>query len=97
MIGEASSVYVGTASVVTTNGRDLNAEELAEMAVNRIISISDQAPMPIREQAFAFKDKLYAIILFYMKRSARAERIGISDLLRKEGFSKIADKIVDIE
>lgn len=97
MIGESSSVFVGTASVVTTNGRDLNAEELTNMAVDRIISISEQAPMPLREQAFAFKDKLHAIILFYMKRSARSERIEISNLLRKEGFPQIADKIVDIE
>lgn len=97
MIGESSSVLVGTASVVTTNGRDLNAEELTNMAVDRIISISEQAPMPIREQAFAFREKLHAIILFYMKRAARSERIEISNLLRKEGFHQISDKIVDIE
>lgn len=97
MIGESSSVLVGTADVVTTNGRDLSAEELTNRAVDRIISISDKAPMPIREQALAFKDNLYAVILFYMKRSAHSERISISNLLRKEGFPQIADKIVDIE
>ena len=97
MLGESSSVFVGTASVVTTNGRDLSAEELTNMALDRIISISEQAPMPLREQAFAFKEKLRAIILFYMKRSAHSERITIANLLRKEGFPQIADKIVDIE
>jgi hypothetical protein len=97
VIGESSSVLVGTASVVTTNGRDLNAEELANMALDRIISISQEAPMPLREQALAFKDKLRAILLFYMKRSAHSERIAVSNLLRKEGFTQIADRIVDIE
>jgi len=97
MYPEASVTAVGTANVFTSNNRDFSAEELAEMAVNRIISISDSAPMPLREQAHAFKYKLRGLLSFYLKRAARSERISIANLLRKEGFSQIADKIVDIE
>jgi hypothetical protein len=53
--------------------------------------------MPLREQALAFQDKLRAILVFYMKRSARSERLSIADLLKKEGLAQIADKIVDID
>jgi len=97
MFGEASTVSVGVASVVTTNNRDLNPEELADLALRKIISISADTPMPLREQALAFQDKLRAILVFYMKRSARSERLSIADLLKKEGLAQIADKIVDID
>lgn len=94
---EAPRVVVGVANVITTNNRGLNADEWAELALNRILSISDNAPMPIREQALAFREDLKAVLVYYFKKSARAERMTISNALKSEGLSHLADKIVDIE
>lgn len=87
---------VGVVQVVTTNNRGMNAEEWADLAVDRVISISDTAPLPIREQARAFRDHLRQVMVFYFKKVARSERSTIATILRKEGYSHIADKIEDL-
>lgn len=88
---------VGTPLVVTTQNRGVSPDEWVELALNRIVNVSETAPMPIREQALAFRDDLRAVLRFYFKRVAKTERTTIANLLRKEGYNQIADKIVDIE
>ena len=46
----------------STNG-PLSAEQLAEMAADEIVSVSDTAPAPIRDQAHVFK-KAVLLCLF---------------------------------
>jgi len=87
---EAPKAEVGTATVITTTNRDLNTEEWVELALNRIVSVSNDAPMLIREQ-------LKSVLLFYFKRVARCERVTVANFLRAEGFPVLADKIVDID
>ena len=45
---------VGTLGVETTEYRGHTPEEWASMAANRIVSISNTAPEPLRQQAHAF-------------------------------------------
>ena len=45
-----SETEVGNLNVTTTNNRGHTVEEVAEMATNRLVSISDTAPAPIRAQ-----------------------------------------------
>jgi hypothetical protein len=92
----ASQVNLGTPLVVTTQNRGMSPEEWVELALNRIVNISDKAPMPIREQALAFKEEIRSLLLFYFKKVANSERTTLAALLRKEGFPQIADKIGDI-
>ena len=88
---------IGTPLIVTTQNRGMSSDEWVELALNRIVSVSEKAPMPIREQALAFRDDLRAVLSFYFKRVAKTERTTIPNLLRKEGYNQIADKVVDIE
>jgi len=88
---------VGTPLVMTTQDRGMSSDEWAELALNRIVSVSENSPMPIREQALAFRDDLRAVLKFYFKRVALTERTTIANKLRKEGYNQIADKIVDID
>ena len=87
---------VGNAFVVTTNNRPMGPEEITELALNRIISVAENAPMPLREQALAYKDSIRSVLNHYMKVTAQAERRRIAVALRREGYSQIADKIEDI-
>jgi hypothetical protein len=59
--------------------------------------IADTAPMPIREQAKMFQDNLRGVLLVYFKKVARSERTTIANILRKEGYSEAANKLVDID
>lgn len=93
----ASQVNLGTPIVVATQNRGMSPEEWVDLALSRILSISETTPMPIREQALAFQENLRALLLFYFKKVAKSERTTIAALLRKEGFPHIADKIVDID
>ena len=61
---------IGTPTVVTTNNRGMNAEEWAELAVNRIVAVSANAPPQVREQAFAYK----AIIKALSRRNSSCNR-----------------------
>ena len=41
--------------VITTSGRGLGPDEITSMALNKILSVSDNTPPAIREQAIAFR------------------------------------------
>ena len=87
---------VGSVMVTTTVDRGMNSEEWAEIAVRRIISVSLDSPMPIREQAFAFREGVKKILIHFFKEVARSERTTIRAILEKEGYSELAKHIEDI-
>jgi hypothetical protein len=66
---------------------------MAEMALNKIMLVSEDAPPVIREQALAYKDRLKEILVFYMNRMAQSERTTIWALMKKQGHEDIAEII----
>tara|TARA_R100001443_G_scaffold59584_2_gene69905 strand:- start:981 stop:1271 length:291 start_codon:yes stop_codon:yes gene_type:complete len=87
---------VGTPTVVTTTDRGMNAEEWAELAVKRIVDVSMDAPMPLREQALAYQNSIKALLIDYFYKVARSERATIKAILEKQGYADIAKNIEDI-
>ena len=84
---------VESVTVITTENRGMNAEEWAEAAVRRIVFVSMDSPMPIREQAFAFREQVKTILIHYFSKVARSERGTIRALLEKEGYFDLAKKM----
>ena len=87
---------VGSVTVIATVNRGMNAEEWAESAVRRIVSVSMDSPMPIREQALAFRENVKNILIHYFKKVARSERTTVKAILEKEGYFELAKHIEDI-
>jgi hypothetical protein len=87
---------IGNPIVVTTTDRGMNAEEWAELAVKRIVSISADTPMPLREQAIAYRDHIKALLIDYFHKVAQSERSTIKVILEQQGYSEIAKNIEDI-
>ena len=87
---------IGNPTVVTTTDRGMNAEEWAELAVKRIVSISADTPMPLREQAIAYRDHIKALLIDYFHKVAQSERSTIKVILEQQGYSEIAKNIEDI-
>jgi hypothetical protein len=87
---------IGTPTVVTTINRGMNAEEWAELAVNRIVAISVDTPMPLREQAVAYRAQIKALLIDYFYKVAKSERATIKVILEKQGHWGIAKNIEDI-
>jgi hypothetical protein len=79
--------------VFTTNNRGHSPEEMAEMAMNKIMVVSEEAPPVIRDQAIAHRDKLKKILIFYMNRMAQSERTTIWAEMRNQGHEDLAEII----
>jgi hypothetical protein len=88
-----SETEVGNLSVTTTNHRGHTVDEVAEMATNRLVSISDTAPAPIRAQAHAFKEACKKVITYYMNEAVKNHVCTICNELEKQGQKDLANII----
>jgi hypothetical protein len=88
-----ASISVGEVSVITTDNRGLSVEEAAQMAVNKILYVSKDAPDPLREQAMAFKDTVHKVIVHYMKYAINQDRATIAAKLREAGYPELAKNL----
>ena len=77
MLNPFAKAEVGDVTVHTTHNRGQSAEELTEMALEKIIHISGDMQEPIKAQAMAYKDNLRDILLFYMRQAMLSERVTI--------------------
>ena len=80
-------------NVVSTNNRGFTPEELAEQALEKIVSVSDTADPIVREQAHAFKDRLRNVLVHYMKQAARSDRTTVCAALDAAGQPKLSEMI----
>jgi hypothetical protein len=84
---------IGSLGVETTHYRGHTPEEWAKMATNRIVSISEEAPDPIRQQAHAFKGYLEALLADYMQKAVESHICTVCNLLEKQGHKDMAEII----
>jgi len=70
--------------VHTTQNRGHSAEELTEMALAKVLYVSDQMPDVIQAQAQAYKDGLRDVLLFYIRQAMLSERVTIRAELAAE-------------
>ena len=84
---------VGNVSVFTSTDGGHSPEQLAEMAMNKIMLVSETAPPPIRDQAVAYRHKVKDILIYYLRKMAQSERTTIWALLKKQGHADMAEII----
>ena len=84
---------VGNLGVTTTDNRGHTIEEVAEMATNKIVSISKTAPAPIRAQAHAFKEVCKKVIAYYMQEAVNNHICTVCNQLEKQGQKDLANII----
>ena len=76
------------------DGKQLvSPEEMAEMAMNKIMVVSQDAPPVIKDQAIQHREKLKEVLLFYMKKMAQSERSTIWALLKQQVHEEMAEII----
>ena len=80
-------------NVVTTNDRGLSIEEITERCLEKIISISDEAPKPIRDQAHAFKNSLRPLLINTLREAVNNDRTTVYNILVKNGHEDVAKYI----
>jgi len=88
-----STAAVGNALVFTSDNGGHTPEQMAEMALNKIMIVSSSAPPAIRDQAIEYREKLKEVLVFYMNKMAENERTTILALLNQQGHSDMAEII----
>jgi hypothetical protein len=80
-------------TVNTTQNRGFTAEELAARCADKIVSVSDSAPAPIRDQALSFKKSVEQVVLLYLKQAIHSDRTTVYNALNDAGHPELADVI----
>lgn len=84
---------VGSVNVHTSKNGGLTNEQVADLAVDKIVSISDDAPPHIRQQAKQFREHLKKVLYSYLLLARREERASIVHILRSNGQKELAEYI----
>ena len=93
MLSFETETEVGNLGVITKDHRGHSVEEIANMATDKIISISKTAPAPIREQAHVFKETCKKVIVYYMQEAVNNHMCTICNALEKQGQKDLANII----
>tara|TARA_R110002049_G_scaffold127239_1_gene283886 strand:- start:487 stop:774 length:288 start_codon:yes stop_codon:yes gene_type:complete len=84
---------VGSVNVMTSDKGGLTNEQVADLAVDKIVSISDQAPAHIRQQANQFREHLKKVLYHYLLLARKEERGSIIQVLESSGHKEMAEYI----
>ncbi len=80
-------------TVTTTSGRGQTPEEVALRCVNKLISVADNAPPAIREQAIAYRTALLHVVTAYMKDMVTNDRLTVYNAIVDAGHPQLAEAI----
>ena len=88
-----SSGNVGLIAVTTSDDGGLSTEQIAQLAIDKIMFVSDTAPEPIRQQAEAFSDKVRNLLQYYIELARKEERATICYKIEEAGHKDLAEAI----
>ena len=82
---------IGDVVVKTTQRRGLSPEELAERAVEQIVSVSDSVDPIVKQQAEAFRSRIYHVVLGIIKQAVKSDRTTLINEFSQQGHPDGAD------
>ena len=89
MLSAFGGALLGDIKAMSISGRGFTPEELAENAVDRIISISSTANPVIRQQAEAFREHIRAVLISYGNQCIKSNHTTIGNRLRDAGHPEL--------
>ena len=81
----------GEFEVQTTENRGHTPEELAANAVSKIISKSDTADPVLRQQAEAFRERIFYVTLHALQQAVKSDRTTVYNKLKQQGHADVAE------
>jgi len=81
--------------VMTTSYQGMTVEQIAEMALAKIIYVGKDANPLLKEQALAYKDNIRHVLIQYMKKAIKSNHTTIANKLREVGHSELI-KLLEI-
>jgi hypothetical protein len=86
-----NELFLGSVQVLTTNNRTRTAEEIASLALDKILYVSENIPEPLKAQAFAYKDSIRKILTIYIQSAIDEEKTSCITKLQKANYAELAD------
>ena len=93
MISVSTDINVNSVNVMTSDEGGLSSEQLTELAMDKVMRVSDTAPPVIKEQAEVFKGSLQKVLYHYIELARREERATIAYKMSKAGQKEMADLV----
>lgn len=93
MIPVITTSEVGAVKTIRTDGGAHDALVWATLAANKVISISDNAPPGIREQAHAFREQIRAVVAHYVTQAVADRFAHLATELDKAGMREAASLV----
>ena len=84
---------VGSVNVMTSDKGGLTNEQIADLAIDKITSVSEDAPPHVKQQAKLFREQLKGVIFHYLLLARKEERGTIIQALRSSGHKEMAEYI----
>ena len=83
-------ISLGQIGVQTTENKGHEPEFWATQATKKICEVSDKAPPHIKQQALAFQNQVYTVILYTIKNAIKSQNTTYANLLSKQGTEDMA-------
>ena len=93
MISFPTEISVSSVNVMTSDEGGHSTEQIVELAMDKILRVSDTAPPAIKEQAEAFQSNIRQVLLFYIELARQQERATIANKMAKAGQNEMADLV----
>ena len=81
--------------VITTSYGGMTPEQVAELALAKIIYVGQDANPLLKEQALAYKDNIRQVLVHYMKQAIKSNHTTIANKLHEAGHSELT-KLLEI-
>ncbi len=81
--------------VQTTSYGGMTPEQVAELALAKIIHVGENANPLLKEQALAYKDSIRQVLVYYMKQAIKSNHTTVANKLREAGHSELT-KLLEI-
>lgn len=85
----SGGALLGQITAISVSGRGFTPEEVAEMALDKIIYIGESSHPALRDQAEAFRDQIRTVLVKYMKQAVVSHNTTLANKLRDAGHPEL--------
>jgi hypothetical protein len=89
MLSAFGGAEIGEIKAALVSGRGFTPEELAEQALNKIVSVGGNCHPVIRDQAEAFKNDIRGVLVHYMRQAVRSNHTTLANKFRAAGHPEL--------
>lgn len=80
---------LGEIKAMAVSGRGFTPEELAEVALEKIVYIGEGSHPVIRDQAEAFRQQIRLVLIRYMRQAVASHNTTLANRLREAGHPEL--------